>query len=381
MIGRWHRRGFALPLTLVALLLVGILVTGLALTARAELREGADAVDAHRAATTARLGLVNELATWNRDRHAALAIGAAAGPDTLAGVGGALVETRLVRTGRNAWWMVSTAMAHPAQPRTSVAERIGASLRADMPVLPRLAVLTVRGPVVVRDLALVSGVDARPAAWGAVCGAPVAPDVAGVAAPDTSLVCGGAGCAAPSAPWIAGAPAEVESVVAADPRTFDTFGDVVTSTLHQRADITLPSGAYLPAPVVAGGRCVPGPTNWGDPARSGPCADHFPVVHVAGSVTLDAGSMAQGILVADGDVVLDGPVTFVGAIIAGDDVITTGAGVRVWGRLLAANIDPSDDSRIDGDAQLVHASCALDRALIGASPLVRVDGRPWVTLR
>ncbi|HET6679878.1 MAG TPA: hypothetical protein VFG84_01645 [Gemmatimonadaceae bacterium] len=375
------RRGFVLPLTLAALMLVGILVTGLALTARAEVREGADAMDAQRAASAARLGLLNTLLTWNRDRHAALAVGAAAVPDTLVTAGGALVESRLVRTGRNAWWIESIGMAHPAQQPLGVIERIGVSLRADLPVISTPAVLTVRGPAEVRGFAAVSGTDGIPAGWSGVCPVGGVPDIAGVAAPDTALVCGGAGCASSSAPWISGTPAELESAVAADPRTYDTFGDLGVAVMHQRADITLPGGTYTPAPAATGGACTHGTLNWGDPARAGPCADHYPVVHITGNVTLDAGSAGQGILVVDGSVVLDGPVTFVGVIIAGDDIVTSGPGVRVWGRVLAANIDPVSSTRIDGDARLQFAACALDRALIGASPLVPVRGRPWVTLR
>lgn len=375
------RRGFVLPLTLAALMLVGILVTGLALTARAELREGADAMDAQLAASAARLGLLNTLLTWNRDRHAALALGAAAGPDTLVTAAGALVESRLIRTGRNAWWIESIAVAQPAQQPLGVVERIGASLRADLPVISTPAVLTVRGPADVRGLAVVSGTDGVPAGWSGVCPAGGVSVVAGVAAPDTALVCGGAGCASSSAPWIIGTPAELESAVAADLRTYDTFGDLGMVAMQQRADITLPGGTYTPSPAATGGTCTHGTLNWGDPARMGPCADHYPVVHVAGSVTLDAGSVGQGILLVDGGVVLKGPVTFAGLIVAGDDIVTSGPGVRVWGRVLAANLDPASNTRIDDDARLQFAACVLDRALIGASPLIPVRGRPWVTLR
>jgi hypothetical protein len=378
------RRGFALALTVVALALLGVLAAGVALTATRELRAGRDALGAHAAFGAAEFGLVRAESRWDRARAVSLGVGDALAADSARTSAGAVIETRVIRTARWLFHVVATAVADPARPRESPRTRSALVLRADVPAIPEGAALTAAGDVRVEGSALVSGVDAPPATWPSSLCAHLATGGGGigVAAPDTTRVCGGAGCAASSAPWIVGAPAEEQSMLAAMPSTFTHFGDHDWATLAARADVVLPAGSYVTAPVDGGGSCdASAPLNWGDPARAGACGDRFVLVHVPGDLVLQSGSVGQGILLVEGDVRLEGPVTFLGAIVTRRDVVATGSGVRVLGAVLAADEDGGSGSHLDGDARLSRSVCALERAALGTALVRRVRGRPWTEVR
>lgn len=130
-------------------------------------------------------------------------------------------------------------------------------------------------------------------------------------------------------------------------------------------------GTLSPTPLVHGGRCVPGPDNWGSPDARHPCHGLLPVVLVRGPVTLDGG-VARAILIVDGDLTLTGRAVTAGIIVATGRVVIQ-EGVRVLGPVRARDIvlGGGEVTRSACDLPVVLAAPALDRPF-------RPPGRWWV---
>jgi hypothetical protein len=165
--------------------------------------------------------------------------------------------------------------------------------------------------------------------------------------------------------------------------TFTVFGGATYEQLAARANITLPGGTYSTNPAVSGGTCDRNVlTNWGDGMNPGqPCQDYFPIIHVAGSLTLN-GVQGQGILLVDGDLNVQGSYQFFGITIIQGDLKTAGGGTEeahFWGGVLAKNADLSSQS-ISGKATLNFSSCTILAALQATSQISMMRQRGWVAL-
>jgi len=67
-------------------------------------------------------------------------------------------------------------------------------------------------------------------------------------------------------------------------------------------------------------------TNWGDGINPlGQCASYFPIIHAAGTITLN-NTQGQGILLVDGDLNIQGSYQFFGIVIIQGDLKTAGGG-------------------------------------------------------
>lgn len=373
------RRGIALPGALLVLTFLALFVSGSAYLVMQEARSSFDALSERRALEAAEYGASAVLRDWSAS-HAAIAVGARLGPwrHTLAGGGDATVHA--VRATSTTFWVISEGTA--AGPGASRGARrvVSALLRLDVPDVSSAAALTVADSAVVTGSGLVIGADTTLAAVASSCPASAAGG-AGVAAPDSTRVCDG-GCGTPSG-RIQGAPPIATDSAAADPRLYHAAAGGVVADLVSRATITLPAGAVVtPAPLSLGGRCAIGaPGNWGDPSGGSPCAHHRPVIHALGDVTI-AGGVGQGTLVAEGDVRLSGGATFVGLVIAGDDVVSLIGGGTIVGAARAGDAvrGPGDRTRIADGGVIRRSACAVHRSLLAAAPLRRVRSRWWAEL-
>jgi hypothetical protein len=382
------RRGFALIIALVAMMLLGALIAGTYYPATQELRNGRAAILEHRAFSAGELALRTGLARWDRARNLGQTIGATVGPDTTSvGVGTRTVR-RLTRIGPFGFWLAVEGLAEPAAGQRAARRRIDAAVRLAAPTVATQAALTVRGPVIVRDAARVIGGDSVAPDWRAAgrCGptdslglgsAPASTGAAGVAAPDTALACGGGACPGSGSPWITGAPAKLLSAAASNPTTYTTFADASWATLTANADVVSDGGSARPAPRAAGSSCDRAdPLNWGDPVPGGPCSDFAPVIVSKSSLTLTAGAIGHGVLLVNGDLRLDGPVRFDGLIVVRDNVVAN-SGTFIWGAVLAGNASGANDSVIQGDAVVAYSLCAVRRATLAAARPVMARLRGW----
>ena len=171
--------------------------------------------------------------------------------------------------------------------------------------------------------------------------------------------------------------------------TFNNFGDVNYNQMAAGATIQFSSaqnGPYQPTPTLtAGARCNYGDLyNWGEPFRTAgnvaQCQNYFPTIHAAGNLHLNGGSRGQGILLVDGDLTITGGFQFYGLVIAKGAVDLGGTGSdggKIFGALFSQNIEINDQSVIHGNASVQFSNCAILRALTGGALPVPISGHAW----
>ena len=235
------------------------------------------------------------------------------------------------------------------------------------------ASLTTQGGVSVGGNAVVNGADQNPVGWTS-CDPPGSPQ-AGIRDNGGTVSTGGAGT-------VTGTPPVVNDPTIAD-SSFTKFGGATYAQLAARATIKHPGGNINTAPVVVNGVCDKTVlTNWGDGDNpTAPCGNYFPIIHVAGALTVN-GVQGQGILLIDGDLTVNGSWNFYGIVIIQGDLRTAGGGTsdaHFWGGVLARNADLSSQN-LSGHATLNFSSCSILAALQAQSPIGLMRSRGWVQL-
>jgi hypothetical protein len=160
--------------------------------------------------------------------------------------------------------------------------------------------------------------------------------------------------------------------------SYDSIMALATHTIVDEGNVRpgTASAQYGPRYLADGSCDYDHPRNFGAP--TGPCADHFPIIRLAGDVQFQGGYI-QGIVIMDKDFGVGGELdfesgtTFVGLVIGmGCVEVQDGSevygGIYVDGNYLGApscNGDPP--LAVDTDAsQLDYSSCAIQRALEGS---------------
>ena len=378
-----RREGFALAVAMVAIVVIGALIAGAFFTSTQEYRIGRNSLMDQRAFAAAEAGVTQPIQSWIKQLNLSVLPGKTLDPDTLKIPGGSYAVRRVTRLDDYTFWVVSDGYAGPAGSLASH-HKVNAVYRLAYPKFNILGALTVRGQVQVQGSSRVDGKDEIPAAWSAAGICPAASGgVAGVAAPDTTIVCSGT-CPEGKNPGnrIDGIPApKSQNPVAGDPNTYLKFGDQTWDMLTANADITLPGGNYTTAPVVSGGRCdYSNTSNWGDPVRTTVCADYFPIIYVKGDLKLAANSIAQGVLLVDGNVEMAGGFQFNGIMVVKNDIKSTGNGNKITGSAFAGNTYTADNTSVNGNSEIQYSSCAVERAAKASATVVRSKERGFAEI-
>ena len=364
--------GFALPAALLALVIIAALIAGALFISAEELRAGRSDLASHRALAAAELALDRAIAEWDAQLNVGLRPGEFRVLSASADDRGDSTVVVATRVQNRAVWLTaratSSADGRPIPARTTIA----AAMRLLVPAIPLDAALSVGGAAVVNG----GTVDGRDVVSD-TCTGDTPRDVAGILAPDSARVCG-LDCATGIPAGVFGTPplasrAGLTSDSAAS-RTLDGVAD--------RATVTLPGGELTPRPVVDGARCVVDDLlNWGDPARSGPCADHYPVIRITGDAVLGPGSVGQGLLLIDGSLTVSAGARFDGVVVAATDVRVIGAGAEISGVVLAGDGDGAGGSEVRDGGAIRFGGCVARRALLAAARLTRTPERWWAELR
>ena len=378
-----NRKGFVLPATMGALVVMAILVTAGFFMARQELRIGVASKHAHMAVNIAQAGANEVLANWNGYQLGNIAVWG---------------DTTLTDTIANGIWEVSIRNANNFIYHLDVTgtvtdggamwagamRRIGIVTKMTFANIDPPAALTTRGKTVVKGNAAINGADGTPPSWSPYCTSIPQTDTTGVLTNDTSAIgTSGKGLLTGNPPYDQDA-AIVDS-------TFTDFGDMDWAELTALAmaegkNLTsLGSTISSVAPALTGGgRCDETVlTNWGDTLPTNPCGSYFPLMYHAGPrLTIQGGGMGQGVLLVDGTLDLRGNFLFYGIIIVQGDFETQGNGNRIIGGVMASNGLLSDQS-ITGGSEITYSKCTGQRAILNnaslsrARPLVQ---RSWVDL-
>lgn len=370
------RSGIALPTALGAIVLIGVMVSGVFYMSTQELRASTSAAAQERAFRAAEYGLNQTVGDWDNVAMGLLQPGAVV-TNSYSGAGwGATV--RITKLSPHMYSLVSNSSVD-AGPLGTATRMTGLSLRTLTLDLNFSSALTVRGEAKIGGSSFISGNDWNPATWGD-CPATGDP-LAGVAVQKSSDI-NWAGC--PSFNCVEGLPKILVTDAAGDTTNYFTFGDLDWADLTSMATHTFPNDATLSQiepKLTTTGRCdYSHHNNWGEPWHQSPthaCENHFPIIHFKQDAVL-SGGRGQGILLVDGDLKVGGGFEFYGPVIVRGTLNVEGqSGSKLNGAVMAANVN-LDQSTVLGDATVRYSDCAVTRAKQAAAVPRRVTQRAWV---
>lgn len=171
-----------------------------------------------------------------------------------------------------------------------------------------------------------------------------------------------------------------------DSTNFTIFGDLTWSDLTAMATKVYPSGASPnPAPDVQGGVCVTSTQdNWGAPkSNTNACFSYFPIIWARGNMSINANSSGQGILLVEGNLDIMGQFEFYGPVVVRGTIFLRG-GSQIYGNIYAFGGGVlGADNTLRGNMVVQYSSCSIKRAVLGVTGLSRgvpIKDRAWFDL-
>lgn len=359
-----ERNGFALPATMLALVVIGALVTGGLYTAMQNDRASASSRMGSYAFMAAERGLEDVMGFKNRI-YFEDSVGVAGRADTIGPVpvevdGIDAQYTLYIKRLNLLMFMVESEGEVTAAGRyAGTRRRLAEVMRIGYTYFPIDRAVTTQTALRLRGQSGIRGMDSIPTGWsdctsqGEKMGV-VAKDVSGI-----DIKGGGAG-------GLYGDPPSVEDPTL-DSLSFIEYGDMNLEDLADMAQVELPGGTYNGmAPNDAAGTCDrTDPMNWGDPNDpTGACHLYWPIIHTTGDLHLSSGE-GQGILIVEGDLVLTGNFEFSGLIFVYGSMRSSGTGNKVVGstNILGASVNETEIGTTGaGRTNLQLSSCAIERA-------------------
>ena len=359
-----RRSGFALPVAVFAIVIIGALVAGAFFASTQEFRIGSNTLQQTRALGAAEFGLNETHANWNSSWNTTMQRGQVR-TLTPATSDGAVATVRVTRLNDQAFLVASEGVSGQARRRTAKL------LVLNVPQLNILAALTARGATRIGGSSFIDGNDHSYPGWD--CPTPGAP-MPGIAASDTTDVTR-SGCKDYNC--VAGTPKVIETPAAADTNTYFNFGGLDWKQLTAMAS-KIAGGTKTVLPSVLNGVCdINDASNWGEPvkANGGPCVDYYPIIYAPSDATLNGGR-GQGILLVEGDLQVQGGFEFFGPVIVRGTLKTAGTGGHFNGGVMAANVD-LDQNVVIGNAVISFSRCAILKALNSSAKLATATERAW----
>jgi len=364
-----ERRGSALLLVLVAMVVLAVLGSASMMSALQEARSSRAAQIQQRALTVAEFALNQQLSSWRSERQS-MAVGAI---DSLA-VGVDLGDTAIVRVQRLSstdFNVVSVGRAGIGNGLMEAQRDVSMVVNFRSPVIQPGGILMTYGDVDIQGSPTVSGRNTTPPGW-TDCSTP-ARDTFALSYNSAAKV----SVQKPASQAIGGTYADPR---AADPRSYDTFGTETWASLIARANIRV-TGNVNPTPSGSSTTCTASTSNWGEPRRGGGtvagCTSYFPTIYSPGDLDLETGR-GQGILIVHGRLRIRGNFQFNGLVLVRDEFEAEG-NMSLYGSVMSRNADRSE-TRVRGNGTLMYSRCAIDRALSALGSPTRVKGRAWANI-
>ncbi len=373
-LARTGERGFALAVSIFALVIIAALITGVFFAARQEMKMGENSLTAQRAFNAADAGINSAVANWNINAWNSLPNnGTATFNGTLPSGTGSWTGTIKRLNPQIFFVQVTGADQNNLSTRT-----LGALSRLLMVQVSVRGALTTQNHLKIGGSSFIDGVDYNPSGWSCP---PVKDTLPGIDTADSSEIII-SGCTSYSC--VQGNPKIKQDNTLTD-SNFTTFGDLNWNDLVSMAT-KIYSSSYGPAstfaPVGTSTTCTTTvQDNWGDPMvppSVAGCSGYFPIIYVNGNLKT-TGGYGQGILIINGDLSVQGGFQFFGPVIVKGTVTTQGTGGHFVGGVMASNLYDSTDV-ILGNAMVTYSSCALMKALQVNSPGRWFRQRSWVDL-
>lgn len=367
-----NRSGIALVLSLIAIAVIGALITGMWSASALQQRSDENTRRQNQAMAVAEAAAGEVIGNWNSGVWNLMANNATTNISGKSPHGSGTYTGSVTRLNSEFFLLDLTARDNKSGAR----QRVGLLVKLRKLSFDITSALTTRGTGKVGGSADISGKDHRP--WSDCPAA--GPDRSGIRHPNPSQLdfigaCSGQSC-------VEGSPPVHTDPSVAD-ETFFNYGDADWAALRQSATLILPPGTYSQIkPSATSGVCNRADiNNWGEPSEPGTvaaCRTYFPIIFVDGDIKL-TGNRGQGILMVNGDLEMQGGVVFNGIALVRGRLHTTGTGGHITGGTLAANVD-LDPTTVLGNAELNYSSCAVDRAREASSPGAQLRSRGWFPL-
>jgi len=381
------KSGFALPVAVGALVIVGVLVTAGFYMARQEMRIGVASRNATLAVNIAQ-SASNRILVSSSTTLSALAIG---GVTTLGDtVDEGVSSVEVTRLSNYLYFLDATSTVTEGGALWSGgSRRVGLVARMITANIDPPAALTTQGQLNYGGSAQIHGIDGAPsgddggqADWTDVCPSTGLTDKPGILIDDTLHI-----------DWTGNESKIIANMTGTPKYAQDTtitaeslmqFGDLGWDGMVALADKVYFSAPGTIGPIVANGVCNTSvKDNWGAPTDAmSACFNYFPIVYYGGSDLQLTQGVGQGILLVEGDLKVTGGFEFYGPVYVRGTLTTMGSGGHFWGGVTAANVD-IEDITVLGDAVITYSSCAVNRALQNNSSLTKIRPitmRSWVDL-
>lgn len=380
-----NENGFALAAALLALVIVGALVTGGFVAASSEGRMGTGSRLSADAFYAADQGVDALLGSWTTTdfRTAMPNPGDSVLPlvDVPVQTGGAATGTYTVgvrRLTNELFFILSTGRVEGRGLLAGAERRVATLVRLFEMSVPMDRAFQSWGGVQVKGSALISGKDLA---------LPVPDSLSGCQWKDTTV---NAVVVSTGAKVSQQKPESIIGDTISEPFSlddFEQFGNLSLQDLKAQADIVLdnPGNVHLSPAVDANGNCDRTRlTNWGDPTNAAsPCFGYMPIIHIKGTVKLNASGVGQGILIVDGDLEMTGGVEFYGIAIVAGKFWARGTGGHINGIVIARDGGEVDTiNEMNGNAEVHYSSCSIKRAIEGTSlnRAIPLAERSWIDL-
>lgn len=384
-----RREGFALAAAVLAMMVVGAIVTGGFYAASQEHKVTLSSDAGDLALYIAETGLSSRLGTTVATQYEAITTGDTA-MQTIESVahGGRTVgeyRTTITRLSDLLYLVESKGTVTLGGPYQGAQRTVGTVVRVRRVNFDTNGAIMVYGGLTVSGSAMVVGQDLAALPSGAACTPKTSGTSAVVANPDPAVTISDQG----GQQHIFGAVTEQ----AMDATDFHVFGDMTFDEIAALANKRYASNVSLsPAPVTqtVGGvtTCHASlTTNWGDPVNpSGLCKNYFPIIEAQGDLTINGSESGQGILLVRGDLKVTGAFEFYGVVVVLGEVDLAGTGgsggSKIAGTIIAwGGGNPLITNTALGNSEALYSSCAIAEAVNGNSRLARgapIKDRSWI---
>ncbi|MBY0488451.1 MAG: hypothetical protein K2R93_01305 [Gemmatimonadaceae bacterium] len=363
-----ERRGSALILVLVAMVVLLVLSSGAMFGSMQELRTSRNASVQQRAQQASEFGLNQQLAQWGTTRNA-MANGAI--DSTVVAVQtGDTARVRVQRLNARTFNIVSIGRSAIGNGLMEAQRQTSMLVRVSSPSIMPLGLMSIFNNINVQGSPVLDGRNTPPPGWSACSGYPTTDTVALAYNPA-------------AVPTIQKANQTVggtrATAAAADTSTYSVFGTETWASLIAKANVTTSGGN--PSPVGTSTTCVTSSTNWGEPNRSGNpivgCQNYFPIVYSAGDLSI-TGGRGQGILLVNGSLTIRGNFVFAGIILVRNNLDVAGT-PTLYGSVMVRGANGAASS-ILGNAEFNFSHCATGQALSGLATPRRTAQRSWTQL-
>ena len=383
-----QRDGFALAAAIMALVLVGALVTGGFVAASQEGRASQSTVFGTEAQNIAEYGMEEVIGTWTVGQYAAIPAGAGSSVTTsgsiaLAGAGSGAYDVTVSRLGGDLFLVQSTGRVTGRGLLGGASRTLGMVVRTSNFSVAMDRAVQVNGPITVSGNAKVDGTDRVPSTWKNKDECSNLGVQTGIVARDTSQV------EAKKKDAIIGDPPKRQDPNL--PASADAiFGDYTFEDLASMATFTIPHGATInntaPSYTPTGACNQSDSRNWGAPKDStSACHYFFPIIHAEGDLKLNSNAAGQGILLVEGDLHIAGGYEFYGIIVVKGSFQTGSGNARIYGTTIVfgeTELGLISESTINGTPIVSLSSCAIDRAVNFSSEFRArpIASRAWIDL-